>query len=195
MALALGDTTVSKLYLGDDEVEKMYLGDALAFEAGPAEITQTFAVGAGTVQSLFGVETADLIEWDIEPNLLIDSAFNSGDTNIYLAFARLINTFGTVAVSIRAGTSTSGTGNNAGEDLIESWETYDSAVTIAAAGIEIVIPGPRATGNTGSDSNEPYQWGPSATKQTEIAAFINSYAGLTADQRASTTLTLSAPSS
>ena len=80
-------------------------------------------------------------------------------------------------------------------DLITDWEIFDPAIVISAGSLSIQLPGPNAPTNSNRDSNDPYRYSPSASKRTELEAFILAYHNLSNVEKAGTTLTLQDESS
>ena len=77
-----------------------------------------------------------------------------------------------------------------GQDMLSSWETFESAIIVEAGGLELVIPGPNYSGNSRRDGNDFYFWQPSSSVMSSVNSFRTSYNALSQSVRNATTLTL-----
>ena len=77
-----------------------------------------------------------------------------------------------------------------GQELIESWEKFESAIVISAGGLSLEIPGPNYSSNITRDANEFYSWRPPSTFESVATSWITSYNNLSDSVRDATTFTL-----
>lgn len=76
-----------------------------------------------------------------------------------------------------------------GPDLTAAWESAAKAITVRAGDISLVLEGPNNVAAEVQDPAEIYTWR-LPSRISDISTFITAYNGLTANQRAATTLEL-----
>ena len=102
---------------------------------------------------------------------------------------RYISIFGEVQFYV----ATTGEGGDPSADdpqMMQGWEEYASAITLAAGSLSITIPGPGWGDNVYADTEEAYFWYTPASLVEELTDFIDAYVLLSDEEKAGTTLTL-----
>lgn len=144
---------------------------------------------ARTVAALGSVSPSiqNSVRWISPSGVLIDPGLVADGGVAYLRFFTIPRAPFLTHVELDTNATDSGSGGGAGPELSAKWESSESAIGIHVGGLSIVIPGPTAPGSS-DDPTEPYIWTP--PNVSEVRAFANSVAGLSAQQRNSAIITL-----
>ena len=144
------------------------------------------ALGGSNLQT----DTANELRWNFPNNsrLAIDSDFIDGGGDAFLDQFSINGLSG----QIRFFTASNQTSSEAlaGPQMIDTWESYASAMVVEAGSLSLTLPGPNVSDNLFSDTAEPYTYNTSATIRAEIATFITAWRALSDADKNGTTLTL-----
>ena len=186
-----GITDPSEPYRWDpsngEEVTAWYnrrsVGDSVTvrLEYPPPGVQQTLNIGAA------GVETDDSLQWSIVSDNQIDAAFIAA--GMEPAYLRVIGISPATEVQFRTADTPTGPSFASGPQLTSRWEENETAITIAAGALSVVIPGPNAPSVDTRDSTEPYSWNDSSFP-TLLGDFLTAYRLLPQAQKNATTVTL-----
>lgn len=146
----------------------------------------TLTIGAGTRVDVggLGLWWVNLNWLNLDSSIIADGTANNGLRNLRLS-NRASNSQNTLDVQPNGVTSARSI------ELVETWETHDSAIRFDAGSLFLELPGPNNASNVFRDAVEIYQWRASDAKRVEIGTFIGSYNRLSTAERNATTLTLS----
>ena len=141
-----------------------------------ASASQRFTMGAGTVS-----DTG--IIWFFGPSdgLYFNAGFTDGGiTGIYLSSLEIRHD-GRVSIT---------TSGNTNDDLVSTWESFASAVRLAAGSLSLRIPGPADSTNRSQDAMEPYfYFVRSSPEGSNMSSFISSYPSQTTAAKSRTSIT------
>ena len=139
-----------------------------------------------------GVFFSSRLQWTPFPDgsgHLIDPALVELLVPIYLRSFRLSYSPG-ASSQFKTSIADTGSGSGFGPQMTSIWEGFSGAITLAAGGLSITLPGPTHPDNAGSDSTEPYSWNIPTNRQPDLSTFATAYDALTDVEKAATTLTL-----
>ena len=129
---------------------------------------QTIPVGAGERVSDYWHEWT--FAADARPE--IDAALTDAVGRRFLTFLRIAYSSAAGGNQVILAAGQSEPGSRAGDDLSTAWESHESALTLRAGGLSLVVPGP------GASATEPYTWNVSAAQLAAQKAFLDAFAAL-----------------
>ena len=148
MPVALGSSSIKKMYLGETEIKKAYLGATEIFSSGgPTPVhRQSFSLasyGTGTHNSL------QFKRWiGAADTTIIDPELRADPSNVLSILQVAFWSNGSITLNIRGDQSKS-------QDLSSKWET-DGSATISGSGLNFTPPVLKPS--TIPDISQPYEW-------------------------------------
>ena len=140
---------------------------------------QVFQLGAPTEDSPNVLTT-----WEGNYGLITSSLVDQSAE----AYLRRFRVQGAGHVQIRTASSAADDPTDPGPEFTALLEAAAAAIVIEVGSLTLTLPGPDYPGNSFRDPTDPYFWTPPAS--AGVGAFVDAFANLTDDEKATTTLTL-----